>query len=791
MTFAYVLAAPARMHHSIYPFRMKKIAPLVFALTFFVSTATAEMIEIWKYLTTDQAVSVKEGWQKTRNNASVTGQGLQVAGQRYQKGLGTHPAGEIVFDLNGKHKVFRTLVGIDDRAPATGSVMFRVFLDGKQAFESEKVKYGEKAREIQLDVTGVNELKLVCTDAGDGPQGDHANWLEAAVDDVEKIIAKPIPMYSVAGFHPIEGSPRKVWSFNPGWRFKKGDCDGAEKPEFDDSDWEAANLPHGLELMGTNLSGSRNYQGPAWYRKVFDVSQEMQTKNTVLYFEAVMGKCKVYVDGELVAENFGGYLPFAADITRFTQKGGRHVVAVLADNSDDASIPPGGSQKHLDFTYLGGIYRDVYLIETNPVHITLPELSQTVAGGGVFVGVKNAKNLGNHEGEAEIEVRTEIKAGGVLKLKTTIEDAEYKEISVQETSVPNPTVLSPNDYQSRVVSRHNQTFELKDIRLWHPDSPYQHWIKTEILDENGNVLDSMRTRFGIRLFEMLSDKGLYVNGEYIGHKLSGVNRHQDYAIVGNAVPNSGQWRDAKLIRQGGSTIVRAGHYPLDPAFMDACDEYGLLVAAAVPGWQFYNDKNPLFWKRCVENTRGIARRDRNRPAGLLWETALNETDNQPAEMLAEMHKTLHDEIPFPSVFSCTDGNHAKAGGLDFYYHGSMQDVQNSLTREYGDGGEVDNFGSQNATSRVPREWGEKALLEQAMIRYRDLPSIFGMPPKRIGATLWCGIDHQRGYHPDPFWGGLLDSLRIPKYSYDVFKSQYDADFVLDGIETGPMVVIFH
>jgi len=185
----------------------------------------------------------------------------------------------------------------------------------------------------------------------------------------------------------------------------------------------------------------------------------------------------------------------------------------------------------------------------------------------------------------------------------------------------------------------------------------------------------------------------------------------------------------------------------------------------------------------------MARRDRNRAAVLLWETALNETDNQPADMLVEMHNTVHKEIPFPGVFTCADGNHGKAGGLDFYYHGSFNDPKNSLTREYGDGGEVDNFYSQNATPRVKREWGEKALLNQAMTRVRDLPGTYSTPPIRIGATLWCGIDHQRGYHPDPFWGGLLDVFRYPKYSYYVFKSQYDADYKLQGIKTGPMVYI--
>ncbi len=797
---------------------------LLFLSVFFTCSSlnALEPLEVWKFLRTDAAVSVKQEWKPTQNDVNITGGQLRIAGKKFNKGLGTHAPGEIVFDLDGNHKTFRTFVGVDDGGGPSGSVVFQIVLDGEKKFDSGMMKQGDAAKEVKLDVNGVKELKLVCTDAGNGVQGDWANWADTAVDDFETMTPKPVPKYSTAGFYAVEGSPRKVFSFNPGWRFFKGNVDGAEKPEFDDSRWEAANLPHGLEILGSNQSGGRNYQGPAWYRKTFEIPAESKGKNFVLYFEAVMGKAKVFLDGKQVAEHFGGYLPFAVDLTE-QLKGGhssKHLVAVLADNSDDPSYPPGKPQGQLDFTYLGGIYRDVYLIETNPIHITLPELSKTVAGGGVFVGVKNA-----HDDEAEIEVRTEIdvsgngktnrhsREGGNLKkegsqpfvssktktmqtdsgaihlgprlrgddgkytLRTTVEDAEGKEISRDDKPVTD------------LISM--QVFLLKNVRLWHPDDPYQHWIRTELLDENGKVLDSLRTRVGFRFFEMKGNDGFFVNGKPFGKKMSGVNRHQDYAVVGNAVPNSGQWRDAKLLREGGCNVVRAAHYPLDPAFMDACDELGLLVTVANPGWQFYNDKNPEFWKRCVADTRGMARRDRNRPGVLLWETALNETDNQPVPMLAEMHKALHEEIPFPGVFSVGDSDHARPAGFDVYYYARGDEPICSFTREYGDGGEVENFMSQNASSRVKREWGEHALIQQAMIRCRDLPGIFHPSRKQIGSTLWCGIDHQRGYPPDTFWGGLLDEFRNPKYSYDVFKSQYDPDFKLNGIETGPMVHIAH
>ena len=501
----------------------------------------------------------------------------------------------------------------------------------------------------------------------------------------------------------------------------------------------------------------------------------------MVYFEAVMGKCAVWVNGRQVAEHFGGYLPFAADITDKIRLGGKeNVIAVRADNSDDPTYPPGKPQNDLDFTYLGGIYRDAYLMETSPVHVTLPELSQTTAGGGVFIGVKDVNGS-----DASLEVRTEIAnesaAPQTITLRSVLETADGHEVTRAEKSFD----LAPGAAREVI-----QPLEARNVRLWHPDDPYLHFIRTEVV-VGGQVRDSLRTRFGIRLFEMRGQAGLFVNKKFIGRKLNGVNRHQDYPYIGNALPNSGQWRDVKLLREGGVNMIRAVHYPQDPAFYDACDELGMLVTTANPGWQYFNTQDPIFEQRIYRDTRNLVRRDRNHPSMLLWETALNETPDQPARMLREMHRIAHGEYPFPGMFTVTDVGEAKRAGLDFYYHGGYDELKNSFTREYGDGGEVDNFFSHNATTRVNRAWGEGPLLMQAAIRAHDLDDLFATPPIRIGAGLWCGIDHQRGYHPDPFWGGLLDAFRIPRYSYELFKSQYPPGYRLPGIRTGPMVFISH
>jgi beta-galactosidase len=738
---------------------------------------------VWRALRTDAARSVTQGWLATKNDAGITGRPLSIGGQRFERGLGTHAPGEIVYDLGGRHTRFVADVGLDDNGGPAGSVVFRVLLDGRVAFDSGLMRTGEPAKHVALDVSGVSELRLAVADGGNGVQHDHADWANAAVDDV--VVPKPVPAFSAAGFFAVSNAPRRVLNFNPGWRFLKADAAGAEREEFDDASWEAAALPHGLEILGVNESGGRNHQGPAWYRKRFTVpggaGVPARDERVTLYFEAVMGKCIVWVNSRKVAEHFGGYLPFAADVTAVLHADGRpNVVAVRADNSDDSSYPPGKPQGDLDFTYLGGIYRDVFLIVTDALHVTLPELSPAAAGGGVFVGVKAASGE-----SAELEVRTEIAnetdAARRVTLRTTLETADGRAVARAEQAAD----LPPGGRQ-----RLAQTLEANPVRLWHPDDPCLHFVRTEVL-EAGRTRDALLTRVGLRLFEMRGRDGLHVNGKPLGKKLNGVNRHQDYAFVGNALPNSGQWRDVKLLREGGVNFVRAAHYPQDPAFYDACDALGMLVTTASPGWQFYNGDDPAFERRVYEDVRALVRRDRNRPSMLLWETALNETPHQPERVLGEMHRVAHDEYPFPGLFTVADVDEAKKGGFDVYYHGSLNEPKNSLTREYGDGGEVDNFYSQNATARVKRGWGEGPLLMQAAIRARGLDDLYATPLQRLGAALWCGIDHQRGYHPDPFWGGLLDSVRLPRYAYDLFRSQYDPDFRLAGIETGPMVAIAH
>ena len=212
--------------------------------------------------------------------------------------------------------------------------------------------------------------------------GSFSLYADPAVDREEA--ASSTGAYSVAGALrlPENTTKRDVYGMNVGWKLFKGKNapEGVNSPDFNDSSWESVNLPNGIELLPEEASGCSNYQGPVWYRKTFTAPEKLKGRRNTLYFEGIMGKSEVWVNGEKAAEHFGGYLPVIVNLDKWLKPGQKNVIVVKADNSNDGSYPPGKPQESLDFAYFGGIYRDVYLISTGPVYITDPNEAGTVAG---------------------------------------------------------------------------------------------------------------------------------------------------------------------------------------------------------------------------------------------------------------------------------------------------------------------------------------------------------------------------------------------------------------------------
>ena len=599
------------------------------------------------------------------------------------------------------------------------------------------------------------------------------------------------PEYSTAGFFALPGTGREVYSMNPSWRFFKGDVQGAWEQGFDDGTWTLVSLPDGIEYLPTEASGCVNYQGPVWYRKHFVPGKDLDGKRLFLHFEAIMGKSQVWVNGHKAAVHFGGYLPVIADITSYVEYGKDNVIAVRADNSDDPSYPPGKPQDMLDFAYFGGIYRDCWLIAHNDVFITDPNYEDEAAGGGLFVSFGKVS-------EESADVRLDLHVRN-MSPKTFSGNVVFELYGTLVQSARRPLSIA-----SGKARKTTAMMKIASPELWDPDSPYLYQLHVKVIDRSGNVVDGYRRRVGIRSVEFKGKDGFWLNGKPYPYPLIGANRHQDFAVVGNALSNSLHWRDAKKLRDAGLRVIRNAHYPQDPAFMDACDELGLFVIVNTPGWQFWSDE-PVFAQRVYSDIRNMVRRDRNHPCVWMWEPILNETW-YPEDFAGNVAEIIREEYPYPYCYAACDVTargkeyfsihftHPLNGGGGAFNTDVLDPAISYFTREWGDN--VDDWNSHNSPSRASRAWGEVPMLVQAQgyaktdYQLTNYDVLYGNPRQHMGGCLWHSFDHQRGYHPDPFYGGIMDAFRQPKHSYYMFCSQRPPVVNKDRIaETGPMVFI--
>lgn len=602
------------------------------------------------------------------------------------------------------------------------------------------------------------------------------------------------PEYSTAGFFELPNTGRTVYSMNPAWRMYKGHLEGAEQPDFNDKEWNLVSLPDGIEYVPSEASGCVNYQGEVWYRKHFTPEETWKGKQLFMHFEAIMGKAKVWINGTLVNEHYGGFLPVIANVTEYLNYEEDNVIAVWADNSNDPSYPPGKPQDMLDFTYSGGIYRDCWMIVHNNVFITDPNYENETAGGGLFVSFGHIS-----QSQAEIRLDAHVRNSSNTHFSGKI---EYQLFDKDNRRVCQANkAFSVSKGKARNTSL---TIKVEKPELWEPDSPYLYQLHVLLKDKSGHIVDGYRRRIGIRSIEFKGKDGFWLNGKPYPYPLIGANRHQDFAIIGNALSNSLHWRDAKKLRDAGLRVIRNAHYPQDPAFMDACDELGLFVIVNTPGWQFWN-KEPIFAQRVYSDIRNMVRRDRNHPSVWMWEPILNETW-YPEDFAKNVVDILHEEYPYPYCYAGCD---VTAKGHEYFpihfthplngaggaFNTSKMDPKISyFTREWGDN--VDDWNSHNSPSRVNRAWGEIPMLVQTQgyaktdYKYTCYDVLYRNTRQHMGGCLWHSFDHQRGYHPDPFYGGIMDAFRQPKLSYYMFCAQRPVEKNNRLIaESGPMVFI--
>ncbi len=582
-------------------------------------------------------------------------------------------------------------------------------------------------------------------------------------------------------------STRKVLNLNTNWAFFRGDAKAAETVNYQDKDWAAISIPHTMRLEKKHSGGGKIYQGVGWYRRYLKIDKLHQGKRISLNFEGVQMNCDVFLNGKKLTTHHGGYLGFRVDITDEVKYDGNNVLAVRVSSENDPKTPPGKPQSGLDFYYYGGIYRDVSLIITNKLYISDALEVNKIAGGGLFVTFPKVSNK-----QAEIDIKTHvvnlIKTKNAVTLTTTIKNKDGVEVAKLSSK---ESFSGDKDFSQRLV--------VLKPKLWHPNHPYLYQVVSQIYDGK-ELADVKITPIGIRTISFKSPAGeadgFYINGAKL--YLRGANRHQSYQNIGDAASNSMQYRDALQIKKGGFNSVRASHYPQSPAFLDACDQIGLLVIECEPSWQFFN-KDSVFVER--QNVREMIRRDRNRPSVFLWETSLNESPT-PDFWAKEIVQIAHQEMPNGQMYTADD---FFAKGRKFYdvsYKVINEDGTDpmprmpSLTREWGDTWMADP--AMENGLRASRIYTEKGLLAQCVLRQNALNGTMLEEQggywdhakldanKRIGGYfLWSYNDYTRGTDTITAFSGVVDLDRYEKFGYFQLKAMQDARNPV----YGPMVYV--
>lgn len=580
-------------------------------------------------------------------------------------------------------------------------------------------------------------------------------------------------------------------SANADWRFYRGappsgredavSRSSAKPPfdrDYDDGAWEIVNLPHTVREEKLMTSGGLNYQGESWYRKRFTLPDHLADLDLLLEFEGAMQRIDVWLDGVPLGWREGGFLPQAFDLTNRLDAGAEHVLAVRADNSDMPDVPPGKPQGALDFNYFGGLYRDAWLHAAGKVRFSFAAHEGKPASGGIYVSypvVSASRAIVRVKGHA-LNHTTEIARAA---LRVALTDMDGHEAA---RAISDPFTIPPSgDAESSV------DIEIANPTLWSPYNPYLYQCSAQLLDSSGAVLDELRERVGVREIRFTSD-GFFINGEKLF--LSGANRHQDYAYIGFAQTDGLQRRDAAALREAGMLAIRTGHYPQDKAFMDACDELGMLCVIPTPGWQIH-PQSVKFDEASYENTRRLIRYNRNHPSAALWEPILNETDYPAYFALKQLAIVREETEEGAPVWCACDGHYACSESYPVnygFFFGPKREGKPLFVREYGDAF-TEQFGPTGTVRRVRRgadtgfyRGGERFMIRSAEERFEDYAALRSAPGL-CGATMWAGIDHNRGYDPNEAPVGMFDLLRLPKFTREIYAAQQSVD------QAGPLCFI--
>ncbi|MBN1868833.1 DUF4982 domain-containing protein [Candidatus Sumerlaeota bacterium] len=574
---------------------------------------------------------------------------------------------------------------------------------------------------------------------------------------------------------------RQELDFSTNWRFQIGEPEDARKEALDDSGWERVHLPHTWNAADTFTDAPGYYRGPGWYRKRLDLPEGWENKRVWIEFGAAFALAHVWLDGHPVgpkpdtpetvdlypvasAESaillstiprvappyMGGFTGFHVDATEWLRQG-KNLLAVRVDNTHDPNILPG--KESPDFNLYGGLYREVHLLALNPLHVArhgvtvvTPTVSERSATVRVEVVVEN-------EGEEAADCAC------AVDIVDSVDGVDKKVLSLESMA----SIGGGREHRFVLESP-----EIPNPRLWSPASPHLYTARVRI-ESGGECVDEQLVPFGFRWFRFDRERGFFLNGRPLW--LRGMNRHQDYPGLGNAVPERLQVRDAERIREMGGNFVRTSHYPQHPAFLDACDRLGILVYEEIATWQSIG-KGDAFADNAERMLREMIARDKNHPSIILW-GLMNEHRSKP--LFERLHAAAHEADPTRLTVYAENridigkekGTVGIADVLGINYKlPHLNEFRADLPGVTFLSSEHTNF---DAAVRGDLD-NELAMVEKLAI---DL-GILEARPWMAGGALWCMHDYGTEYEPSrPIQhAGVLDAWRIPKEAHHLLRSRW-------------------
>jgi beta-galactosidase len=536
---------------------------------------------------------------------------------------------------------------------------------------------------------------------------------------------------------------RLILPINRKWRYSRTVVEGAHDRNFDDSKFDEVVIPHTNIPLPWHGFDEKTYEFVSLYRRRFKLPPTAKGKHVFVDFEGVMTASTVWINGTRLGEYKGGYTPFSFDLTPHLDFDGENVLAVDVDSSERADIPPFGYE--IDYLTFGGIYREVSL---RIVPSTFIE--------NLVVRTNNVlTNSPGVEVVCFVQHLEPAKAGSTLEV----------ELLDGERVVAKSSQQLPASGAANEAAAHSVRLEgLKGISLWDLDKRNLYTARVR-LRRGSEVIDEESRRFGFREAQF-TDHGFELNGKVI--KLRGLDRHQTFPWVGQAMAARAQRRDADILRNKlKCNIVRTSHYPQSRHFIDACDEMGLLVLEEIPGWQHIGD---TAWQDIsVDNVRRMIRRDWNHPSIILWGVRINESrDNH--DFYTRTNALAHQLDPT-----------RQTGGIRYFQESEfLEDV--FTMNDFGFPLKPPNHPRYLNTEFVGHTYPTKTIdqverLMEHTIRHARVHDQLASNPQYAGGIGWCAFDYNThgnfGAGDRICYHGVTDIFREPKPAAGFYKSQCD------------------